>query len=60
MVEISAFQNVNAKVTTESGLTNINAGPGWTQNGNQYTQSDSGPKLTFLIKTGAGNLTLTH
>ena len=32
-------QNVNAKVTTESGLTNINAGPGWTQNGNQYTQS---------------------
>jgi hypothetical protein len=53
-------QNVNAKVTTESGLTNINAGPGWTQNGNQYTQSDSGSTLTFLIKTGAGNLTLTH
>ncbi len=53
-------QNVNANVTTESGLANINAGPGWTQNGNQYTQSNSGPKLTFLIKTGAGNLTLTH
>ena len=53
-------QNVNATVSTESGLTNINAGPGWTQNGNQYTQSGSGPTLTFLIKTGAGNLTLTH
>jgi hypothetical protein len=53
-------QNVNANVTTESGLANINAGPGWTQNGSQYTQSGSGPTLTFLIKTGAGNLTLTH
>ena len=53
-------QNVNANVTTESGLANINAGPGWTSNGSQYTQSGSGPTLTFLIKTGAGNLTLTH
>jgi N-terminal domain of toast_rack, DUF2154 len=53
-------QNVNAKVTTESGLTNINAGPGWNQNGNEYAQSGSGSTLTFLIKTGAGNLTLTH
>ena len=53
-------QNVNANITTESGLANINAGPGWIQNGSQYTQSGSGPTLTFLIKTGAGNLTLTH
>ena len=53
-------QNVNANVTIESGLANINAGPGWAQNGNQYSQSSSGPMLTFLIKTGAGNLTLTH
>jgi hypothetical protein len=53
-------QNVNTHVTTESGLSNVNAGPGWVQNGGQYTQSGSGPTLTFLIKTGAGNLTLTH
>jgi hypothetical protein len=53
-------QNANANVTTESGLANINAGSGWTQNGNQYVQSGSGPTLTFLIKTGMGNLTLTH
>jgi len=53
-------QNVNANITTESGLANINAGPGWIQNGSQYTQNGSGPTLTFLIKTGAGNLTLTH
>lgn len=53
-------QEVHAVVTTESGLSNVNSGPGWSQNGNLYTQSGSGPTLTFIIKTGAGNLTLTH
>lgn len=54
---------VHAVVSTESGLSNVDAGPGWGQNGNSYTQtspSNSGPTLTFLVKTGAGNLTLTH
>lgn len=53
-------QNVQAEVTTEGGLSNVAAGPGWSQNGNVYTQNGSGPVLTFIIKTGAGNLTLTH
>ncbi len=53
-------QNVHAIVTTESGLSNVNAGPGWNQSGNVYTQSGPGPTLTFIVKTGAGNLTLTH
>lgn len=53
-------QDVHAVVTTESGLSNVNSGPGWSQNGNLYTQSGSGRTLTFIIKTGAGNLTLTH
>ncbi len=53
-------QSTDAVVTTESGLSNVNAAPGWSQNGNVYTQSGSGPTLTFIIKTGAGNLTLTH
>jgi N-terminal domain of toast_rack, DUF2154 len=51
---------VKANVTVESGASNVNAGSGWSQNGNQYTQSGSGPTLTFVVKTGAGNLTLTH
>jgi len=51
---------LNANRYHRGGLANINAGPGWAQNGSQYTQSGSGPTLTFLIKTGAGNLTLTH
>lgn len=51
---------VPAEVTTEGGLSNTIAGPGWTQSGNVYSQSGSGPALTFVVKTGAGNLTLTH
>lgn len=54
---------VKANVTVESGVSNVNAGSEWSQNGNQYTQnsqSGSGPTLTFIVKTGAGNLTLTH
>ena len=50
---------VNANVTVEGGLANVSAGSGWSQNGNIYSQAGSGPTLTFIIKTGAGNLTLT-
>jgi len=52
-------EGVNANVTVEGGLANMNAGSGWSQNGNIYSQAGSGPTLTFIIKTGAGNLTLT-
>jgi hypothetical protein len=52
--------NFKANVTIESGASNVNAGSGWTQSGNLYTQSGSSPALSFIIKTGAGNLTLTH
>ncbi len=51
---------LKANVTVEGGASNINAGPQWSQNGNLYTQGGSGPALTFIVKTGAGNLTLTH
>lgn len=51
---------IPATVTVESGVSNINAGSQWTEHGNVYTQSGSGPALTFLVKTGAGNVTLTH
>jgi uncharacterized protein DUF2154 len=53
-------EGVKANVTVESGASNVHAGSGWSQNGNVYAQSGSGPVLTFIVKTGAGNLTLTH
>lgn len=51
---------VNASITMESGLTNVNTVEGWSKNGDIYTQKGEGPTLTFLIKTGAGNITVTH
>jgi len=51
---------VKANVTMESGVSNVNTGSNWSQNGSLYSQTGSGPTLTFVIKTGAGNLTLTH
>ncbi len=53
-------EGLHTIVSVESGLTNINAGPGWRQEGNRYVQEGSSPTLTFVIKMGAGNLTLTH
>ena len=51
---------VKANVTVESGASNVNSGSNWSQSGNLYSQSGTGPTLTFIIKIGAGNLTLTH
>ena len=51
---------VNAVVTVEEGLSNVNAGPGWSRSGNDYVQNGEGNTLTFVIEMGAGNLTLTH
>jgi hypothetical protein len=51
--------DVNANVTVESGLTNVSTGSSWKKNGNIYTQDGDGPTLTFVVKMGAGNITLT-
>ncbi len=52
-------EGVNAEVTVDSGVSNVSAGSGWSQNGNIYKQKGEGPTLTFVIEMGAGNLTLT-
>jgi len=52
-------EGLPATVTAETGFSNISAGPSWQQDGNRYSQPGSGPALTFIIKGGAGNLTLT-
>jgi hypothetical protein len=52
-------EGVNAEVTVDSGVSNVSAGSGWSQNGNIYKQKGEGPTLTFVIELGAGNLTLT-
>ena len=52
-------ENVNANVTMESGLTNVSTGSSWDKNGTLYAQAGDGPTLTFVVKMGAGNITLT-
>lgn len=52
-------EGVNAIVKVDSGASNINAGSGWSQNGNVYERKGEGPTLTFVIEIGAGNVTLT-
>lgn len=53
-------EGVNAVIKVDSGASNINAGPGWEQNGDTYTQDGDGPTLTFVVSIGAGNLTISH
>lgn len=53
-------EGVHAAVTVEGGAANVNYGPGWSHNGDVYTQDGEGPTLTILVSIGAGNLTLTR
>ena len=49
---------VNATVTIEGGLTDINTGSGWSQSGGTYAHEGAGPTLTIRIDMGAGSVTL--
>ena len=53
-------EDMNAVVTVESTAVNINHGSGWVQNGQKYSQGNSGPTLTMVVKMAAGNLVITH
>jgi len=58
-VQLVIPKGVNAKVTVESTLVNVNLSSNWSQDGNDYTQSGEGPTLTIIVKMAAGNLTIT-
>jgi hypothetical protein len=53
-------EGVNAVVTVDSGMSNINSGPGWSQSGDRYSIEGEGPTLTIIVNMGAGNLTITN
>ena len=58
-VQLIIPEGVNAEVTVESAFVSINHSSGWSQDGNDYTQSGEGPTLTIIVKMAAGNLTIT-
>lgn len=59
-VTIVIPEDVKSTVTVEGAAVNISHGSGWTQNGQKYTQSGSGPDIAILVKMAAGNLVITH
>ena len=58
-VQLIIPRDVNARVTVESALVNVNLSSNWAQSGDDYTQSGEGPLLTIIVKMAAGNLTIT-
>jgi hypothetical protein len=51
---------IPVQVTVDGSLSNVTLDPGFTRNGNVYSQSGSGPQLTIVVEIGAGNLTITR
>jgi hypothetical protein len=57
-VNIIVPESTNAQVSFEGGLTAVNAGSAWSQNGNVYQLSGSSPTITITVKMGVGTLNL--
>jgi hypothetical protein len=51
-------EGVDATLTMDGGLSDINTSNGWSQSGNVYSHEGSGPTLTIVINMGAGNVTV--
>ena len=53
-------EGVNAVVTIDSALADIDFDDGWSQTGKVYTQEGEGPTLTIVINIGAGNVVVRN
>jgi hypothetical protein len=51
-------EGVNAVITIDSALADINVDSDWSQKNNVYTQKGDGYTLTILINMGAGNVSI--
>jgi hypothetical protein len=51
-------QGVNAVVTVDSALADVNFGSGWSQKGKVYSQIGEGTTLTIMINMGAGDVNI--
>jgi hypothetical protein len=57
-VNIVLPEGVKAQVTFDGGLSSVNTEGGWSQNGNLYSLSGSGPTITIAVNMGIGTLNL--
>lgn len=53
-------KGVPAKARFEGALTNVNVKGAWMQSGENYIQPGEGAKLTFVVETSAGTVTLRN
>lgn len=51
-------EGLNAVVTIDSALVDINIGDGWSQRNKVYTQEGEGNTLTIVVNMGAGEITV--
>ena len=51
-------EGMNASLSIDGGLTDINTRNDWSQNGTTYSHEGSGPTLTLKVNMGAGSVTL--
>jgi hypothetical protein len=59
-VTIVVPSGVPAQVVFEGGLSNVDSFGDWSKTGDTYAQEGSGPKLTMMVKLGAGTLELRN
>lgn len=59
-VTINVPKGMSAELTYNSALLNIDTDGDWKKTGGRYVLEGDGPKLTFNLTMGAGNLELTN
>jgi N-terminal domain of toast_rack, DUF2154/Cell wall-active antibiotics response 4TMS YvqF len=57
-IKIIVPQGFNAKVSVDTGIGNVDADSDFSQSGDTYTLTGSGPTLTIVVKMGVGSLEL--
>jgi hypothetical protein len=59
-LEVRVPLGVSAQVEVDGGLSQVDTVGDWSREGSYYVSNGSGPKLTFVIKMGAGSLRLVN
>ena len=59
-VTIVVPEGTAAELTFEGALTDIDAGGAWQKTGSRYILEGEGPRITFTIRMGVGNLDLRN
>ena len=59
-VTIVVPEGTAAELTFEGALTDIDAGGAWKKSGDRYVLEGEGPRITFTVRMGVGNLDLRN